>query len=62
VRSHQENTEKSWFLSFFRSAEPAEARISDELAEYGYYARSLKPKEGWLLQSKEISMPLIDLF
>ena len=47
-----EHAEKNWFWSLFGSTEPAEARISEELAEYGYYARSMKPKEGWLSQSK----------
>lgn len=28
------------------------SRISEELAELGYYARSMKPTKGWLLQSK----------
>lgn len=30
------------------------------LAEYGYYARSMKPKEGWLLQSKVLLYLLTD--
>jgi phosphatidylinositol phospholipase C delta len=28
------------------------AHISDELAELGYYARSMKPQKGWLHQGK----------
>lgn len=28
----------------------ARARISEQLAEFGYYARSMKPKKGWLSQ------------
>ncbi|KAL1744730.1 PLC-like phosphodiesterase [Schizophyllum fasciatum] len=30
------------------------ARISDSLAELGFYARSMKPKKGWLLQGDPI--------
>jgi phosphatidylinositol phospholipase C delta len=29
-------------------------KISDELAELGYYARSMKPRKGWLDQRKSL--------
>jgi phosphatidylinositol phospholipase C delta len=58
----QEHSDKNWFWSLFGSAEHPEARISDELAEYGYYARSMKPREGWLLQSKVLSCLSSTLF
>jgi len=35
----------------FKKEQRPEDRISDELAAYGYYARSMKPKKGWLSQS-----------
>jgi phosphatidylinositol phospholipase C delta len=31
------------------------ARISDELAELGYYVRSMKPRKGWLHQRKDLA-------
>ena len=31
------------------------ARISDELAELGYYARSMKPRKGWLHQRMSLA-------
>ncbi len=40
------------FASFHKKEKMPKPRISDELAEYGCYARSTKPKKGWLLQSK----------
>ena len=34
------------------------AHISDELAALGYYARSMKPRKGWL--SERESLPILD--
>ncbi|KDR73079.1 hypothetical protein GALMADRAFT_252526 [Galerina marginata CBS 339.88] len=36
-----------WHVHHRKNDKP---RISDELAELGYYARSIKPRKGWLMQ------------
>lgn len=36
------------------------ARISESLAELGYYARSMKPRKGWLLQREHRRVPSAD--
>ena len=40
------------------------AHISEELAALGYYARSMKPRKGWLSESESLSIwdnPFIDI-
>ena len=34
-------------------------KISDELAELGYYARSMKPPSGWLAQGASLFLPFL---
>lgn len=51
------------FARTFKKEQQPEDRISDELAGYGFYARSMKPRKGWLSQSSRYKFhPICSLF